>query len=86
MADDGERLLQAPVLVLNATYEPINVTAARRAIVLVLKGTATHRGRERQLSPLHPRRLPHSFRHPAYGIPAHSPSDPRPFPQEHPDA
>jgi len=27
--------------VLNATYEPINVTAARRAIVLVLKGVAT---------------------------------------------
>ncbi|HEX5410297.1 MAG TPA: HNH endonuclease [Terriglobia bacterium] len=36
----SENPLQAPVLVLNATYEPINVTAARRAIVLVLKGTA----------------------------------------------
>jgi 5-methylcytosine-specific restriction endonuclease McrA len=33
--------LHEPVLVLNATYEPINVTAARRAIVLVLKGVAT---------------------------------------------
>jgi 5-methylcytosine-specific restriction endonuclease McrA len=41
MAEDGEHLLQAPVLVLNATYEPINVTAARRALVLVLKGVAT---------------------------------------------
>ncbi len=41
MAENHERLLQAPVLVLNATYEPINVTAARRALVLVLKGTAT---------------------------------------------
>ena len=41
MAENGERLLQAPVLVLNATYEPINVTAARRALVLVLKGNAT---------------------------------------------
>ena len=30
----------APVLVLNASYEPINVCAARRAIVLVLKGVA----------------------------------------------
>src|SRR6185312_2337996 len=30
--------LHAPVLVLNASYEPINVCAARRAIVLVLKG------------------------------------------------
>ncbi len=33
--------LQLPVLVLNATYEPIHVTAARRAIVLVLKGVAS---------------------------------------------
>jgi 5-methylcytosine-specific restriction endonuclease McrA len=28
------------VLVLNASYEPINVCAARRALVLVLKGVA----------------------------------------------
>jgi len=33
-------LMQAPVLVLNASYEPINICAARRAIVLVLKGLA----------------------------------------------
>ena len=33
-------LLQKPVLVLNASYEPINVCAARRAIILVLKGVA----------------------------------------------
>src|SRR3954469_12608667 len=32
--------LQKPVLVLNASYEPINICAARRAIVLVLKGVA----------------------------------------------
>jgi 5-methylcytosine-specific restriction endonuclease McrA len=32
--------MRAPVLVLNASYEPINVCAARRAIVLVLKGLA----------------------------------------------
>ncbi|MGH9395167.1 MAG: HNH endonuclease [Terriglobales bacterium] len=32
--------LLSPVLVLNATYEPINVCAARRALVLVLKGVA----------------------------------------------
>ena len=37
--DDGHALL-APVLVLNASYEPINVCAARRALVLVLKGVA----------------------------------------------
>jgi 5-methylcytosine-specific restriction endonuclease McrA len=41
MPEADPRLLQAPVLVLNATYEPINVTAARRAVVLVLKGVAT---------------------------------------------
>lgn len=29
-----------PVLVLNGSYEPINITGARRAIVLVLKGAA----------------------------------------------
>jgi len=32
--------LLSPVLVLNASYEPINVCAARRAVVLVLKGVA----------------------------------------------
>lgn len=32
--------MHAPVLVLNASYEPINVCAARRAIVLVLRGVA----------------------------------------------
>src|ERR1700694_2095801 len=32
--------MRAPVLVLNASYEPINVCAARRALVLVLKGVA----------------------------------------------
>ena len=36
---DGHAL-HLPVLVLNASYEPINVCAARRAIVLVLKGVA----------------------------------------------
>lgn len=29
-----------PVLVLNASYEPINITGARRALVLVIKGAA----------------------------------------------
>jgi 5-methylcytosine-specific restriction endonuclease McrA len=32
--------MQAPVLVLNATFEPINVTAVRRALVLLFKGVA----------------------------------------------
>lgn len=33
-------MLQSPVLVLNATYEPVNVCGARRAIILILKGAA----------------------------------------------
>jgi len=33
-------LMQEPVLVLNATFEPINVTAVRRALGLLLKGVA----------------------------------------------
>jgi 5-methylcytosine-specific restriction endonuclease McrA len=33
-------VMQSPVLVLNATFEPINVTAVRRALVLMLKGVA----------------------------------------------
>jgi 5-methylcytosine-specific restriction endonuclease McrA len=41
--------LQKPVLVLNASYEPINICAARRALVLVLKGVAS----AEELSTLH---------------------------------
>ena len=33
-------LLRTPVLVLNASYEPIHVCAARRALVLLFKGLA----------------------------------------------
>lgn len=33
-------IMHEPVLVLNATFEPINVTAVRRALVLLLKGVA----------------------------------------------
>ncbi len=47
--------LQRPVLVLNASYEPINVCAARRALVLVLKGVAA----AEELSPS----FVHSARH-----------------------
>jgi 5-methylcytosine-specific restriction endonuclease McrA len=40
-AEDRPRpSMHAPVLVLNASYEPINICAARRALVLVLKGAA----------------------------------------------
>src|ERR1700689_1258828 len=33
-------VMQEPVLVLNATFEPINITAVRRAMILLLKGVA----------------------------------------------
>ena len=72
---DGQSM-HAPVLVLNASYEPINVCAARRAIVLVLKGVAMteeenghflHAARWAIRVPsvirlLHYRRIPHQSR------------------------
>src|SRR6201985_169696 len=47
--------MQPPVLVLNASYEPINICGARRALVLVLKGVA--RTEEEQGSVLHSHRM-----------------------------
>ncbi len=47
--------MQTPVLVLNASYEPINICGARRALVLVLKGVA--RTEEEQGSTLHAHRM-----------------------------
>ena len=41
--------LHKPVLVLNASYEPINICAARRAVVLILKGVAS----AEELAPSH---------------------------------
>lgn len=68
--------LHRPVLVLNASYEPINICAARRAIVLVLKGVASaeehartevHSARQNLKLPsvirlLEYRRIPHQTR------------------------
>jgi 5-methylcytosine-specific restriction endonuclease McrA len=68
--------LHKPVLVLNASFEPINVCAARRALVLVLKGVASaeeispgvfHSARLSQRVPsvirlLEYRRIPHQTR------------------------
>src|SRR3979411_1562274 len=47
----GASTMQRPVLVLNASYEPINICGARRALVLVLKGVA--RTEEEQGAILH---------------------------------
>jgi len=48
-------VMQMPVLVLNASYEPINICGARRALVLVLKGVA--RTEEEQGAVLHAARV-----------------------------
>ena len=70
------QVLQMPVLVLNASYEPINICGARRALVLVLKGIARteeehgvqlHAQRSRMAMPsvirlLEYRRIPHQTR------------------------
>ena len=72
----GAQILQMPVLVLNASYEPINICGARRALVLVLKGVARteeehgmtlHAQRNRIAMPsvirlLEYRRIPHQTR------------------------
>jgi 5-methylcytosine-specific restriction endonuclease McrA len=76
MMRNVKETLQTPVLVLNASYEPINVCAARRALVLVLKGVASaeehsfqqvHSARHAQRLPsvirlLEYRRIPHQTR------------------------
>ena len=49
------KTMQKPVLVLNASYEPINICGARRALVLVLKGVA--RTEEEQGGVLHAARI-----------------------------
>jgi 5-methylcytosine-specific restriction endonuclease McrA len=51
----GASTMQRPVLVLNASYEPINICGARRALVLVLKGVA--KTEEEQGAVLHAARI-----------------------------
>ena len=52
--------LHKPVLVLNASYEPINICAARRALVLVLKGVAS--AEEESQAHVHSRATPSACR------------------------
>ncbi|WP_026442693.1 HNH endonuclease [Pseudacidobacterium ailaaui] len=51
----ASKVMQSPVLVLNASYEPINICGARRALVLVLKGVA--KTEEEQGATLHAARV-----------------------------
>lgn len=57
-------VLRRPVLVLNASYEPIHVCAARRALVLLFKGVALteEEGGERVRSPNKSQPLPSVIR------------------------
>jgi len=81
----GDRL-QRPVLVLNASYEPINICGARRALVLVLKGVAS--AEEESLSAVHSARaairLPSVIRLLEYRRIPHQTR--APLPQEYSDA
>ena len=76
-------LMQEPVLVLNATYEPINVTAVRRAMVLLLKGVA--QAEEVHNAEVHSSAtFPQSaFRDSPAGVPPHSATEPRAFAEKY---
>ncbi len=78
--------LHRPVLVLNASYEPINVCAARRALVLILKGVAS--AEEHVELEIHSSAALHAdaFGDPPARIPADSAPVESAFAQEHPDA
>ena len=78
--------LYRPVLVLNSSYEPINVCAARRALVLVLKGVAA--AEEHASSHIHSARqtVRGPERDPPARIPPHPAPDARAVAQEHFDA
>ena len=82
---DGHALHQ-PVLVLNASYEPINVCAARRAIVLVLKGVAMTEEENGHFLPRRPRGRACALGDPVAGVSPHSASDALAVAQEHSDA
>ena len=78
--------MHQPVLVLNSSYEPINVCAARRALVLVLKGVASAEEHVQFARPFRAAGDARAERHPAARISPHSASDARAFAQEHSDA
>ena len=75
--------MQEPVLVLNATYEPINVTAVRRAMVLLLKGVAQaeelHNAEVH--SSAHSHKVPSVIR--LVGLPAYPAAKPRAIAQKY---
>ena len=78
--------MHAPVLVLNASYEPINVCAARRAIVLVLKGVAMTEEENGHLPACRTHCHPCAVGDSPAGVPPHSAPDACAVAQEHPAA
>ena len=78
--------LHAPVLVLNASYEPINVCAARRAIVLVLKGVAMTEEENGHFLHAAALRAAGAVSHSAAGISPDPAPDTRSLAQEHSSA
>ena len=76
-------LMQEPVLVLNATYEPINVTAVRRAMVLLLKGVAQAEEAAQRGSTFL-REFPQSAVRDSFaGLSPHSAAEPRAFAEKY---
>ena len=76
-------LMQEPVLVLNATYEPINVTAVRRAMVLLLKGVAQAEETAQRGSAFIGACAPGAVRDSPAGVSAYSAAEPGAFAEEH---
>ena len=82
----SNHILQMPVLVLNASYEPINICGARRALVLVLKGIARTEEEHGLTAARAAQPDCHAVGDSPARVPPHPPSDPRAFAQEHPAA
>ena len=75
--------MQAPVLVLNATFEPINVTAVRRALVLMLKGVAQAEETNHYRSAFDFEGDPGAVGDSSADLPAHSAAEPRAFAEKY---
>ena len=78
--------MQTPVLVLNASYEPINICGARRALVLVLKGVARTEEEQGCSAACGEDARGDAERDPSAGVSSDSPPDSSAQPQEHPVA
>ena len=76
-------IMQEPVLVLNATFEPINVTAVRRAMVLLLKGCGPSRGDQSRRGARHFAHHEGALGNPAASLPAYSATNTRTIAQEY---